>query len=72
MELERELEWNIKNEQLVKGTVTGVSQRELESKMLLVEHLIATEKRNLVSVTNQSWNLSESVKKTKYLSIMLW
>ena len=48
----------LENEHLVKGTVTGVSQHELESKMLLVKHLIATEKRNSVSVTNQSWNLS--------------
>ena len=63
----------LENEQLVEGTVTGVSQHELESKMLLVKCLIATEKkRNLVSVTNQSWNLSESVKKTKYLSVILW
>ena len=34
----------LENEQLVKGTATGVSQCELESKMLLVECLIATEK----------------------------
>ena len=31
--------------------------------MLLVERLIATEKRNLVSVTNRSGNSLESVKK---------
>ena len=35
----------LENEQLIKGTVTGVSQHELESKMLLVELLIATEKK---------------------------
>ena len=34
--------------------------------MLLVEHLIGTEKRNLVSVINRSGNSLESVKKTKY------
>ena len=34
--------------------------------MLLVERLIATEKRNSVSVTIQSGNSLESVKKTKY------
>ena len=34
--------------------------------MLLVERLIATEKRNLVSVTNRHGNSLESVNETKY------
>ena len=39
--------------------------------MLLDEHLIATEKkRNLVSVTNQSGNSLESVKKKQNIKVL--